>query len=56
MKIILDNQADSPYHQKVEIEGDGEDINAAGDLIKQALLGMGFHPDSVKELFNEEEE
>jgi len=56
MKIILDNQMESPYYQRVEIEGNGEDIWAYGDIIKQALLGIGFHPNSVKELFGEEEE
>jgi hypothetical protein len=56
MKIIIDNQMESPYHQRVEIEGDGEDIWAYGEIIKQALLGLGFHPNNIKELFNEEEE
>jgi len=31
----------------------GEDIFEVCELLKQALLGMGYHPNSVKEGFNE---
>jgi len=41
---------------KAEISGEGSDIWSVGELIKQALLGIGYHPDTVKDLFNEEEE
>ena len=30
-----------------------EDIFEVCELLKQALLGMGYHPNSVKEAFNE---
>lgn len=30
------------------------DIEALGQLVRQALLGMGYHWDNVRELFGEE--
>lgn len=40
----------------VQIERDGVDHNleVMGQMIEQALLGIGFHPDSVAELFGEQ--
>lgn len=52
MRIEIDNQLEHPFHSKVIIETDSEDIWSIGEDIKQALLGMGFHPDNVKELFS----
>jgi hypothetical protein len=34
----------------------GEDIFEVCELLRQALLGIGFHPDSVKEGFNDSED
>jgi hypothetical protein len=56
MKIILDDQQPEPFHTKVEIEGSASDIWGVGELIKQALLGMGYHPNTVRNLFYEEDE
>lgn len=52
-KIIIE---DLDNNMKSEITGEGVDIWEVGELIKYALLGIGFHPKSVKDLFNESEE
>lgn len=54
MKIILDDEQDAPHKCRVEIIGDGEDAADLVQLFKQAMLGMGFHPDTVKEWFPDE--
>jgi hypothetical protein len=59
MRIEFDNQCDHPYNLKCIIEtgkNSGEDIWQIGELLKQALLGIGYHPDTVNLLFPEEEE
>jgi len=33
---------------------EGPTISEVGDILRQALLGVGFHPDNVKDLFAEE--
>jgi hypothetical protein len=58
MKITLDNQGEGEYRLVCTIETGrwDEDIWEAGELIKQALLGIGYQLKTVQSLFNEEED
>jgi len=33
---------------------DDQNIHQMGELLKQALLALGYHPETVKELFGDE--
>ena len=54
MMITLDNQQEKPYNIQIQLIGDAEEIVEVMDLIKQALMGYGFHPESIKEYFGDE--
>lgn len=54
MKITLDNQLEQPYNQIVTIEGSAETLTEAMELIRQALLGLGYHSESIKDYFGED--
>lgn len=45
------------YNQKsiVEVDHDDVGIEEMGDILKQLLLSIGFHPDNVNELFCNDE-
>jgi len=45
MKIILQIE-----NKTVTIESDGVDIQDAIEIMKDALLAIGFHPDLVSEI------
>jgi hypothetical protein len=49
MKVTIETE-----FEKCTVEGDGVDMHDTVQLIKQALLGVGFHPETVKEYFEEE--
>ena len=51
MKITLELEK-----KVVTIESDGVDIHDAIELMKGALIAIGFHPDLVKENFENEED
>ena len=55
MKIELTQYHDAEPKTSVVINSNSEDedIFEVCELLKQALLGMGYHPNSVKEGFNE---
>lgn len=50
----MDNQLEVPFNLKITLESSDDTIWDVGGLIKQALLGMGYHSESVSDLFNEE--
>ena len=50
MKIIIEGEG-----IKSEITGNAVEMQEVMELIKQALLGYGFHPDTVKEYTELEE-
>ena len=54
MKLTLEH-TDSGEHRKVMIEevGDDLDIFEALQMVFDALVGFGYHPDSVKDGFVE---
>ena len=58
MKIELTqyHEGKEETHIILNSNQEDEDIFAVCQLFKQALVGIGYHPDSVKEAFNEEEE
>ena len=50
MKITIESK---DITATVSTPHDDVDINEIGNLISQALLGYGFHPTNVEELFAE---
>ena len=55
MKITLET-TESHRHRWISIgdNWDDHDINTVGEMLRTALLAWGFHPDKVKELFDDE--
>lgn len=59
MRIEIDDQNDQPYNTKCVVEtgkNSEENIWEIAQLLKQVLLGIGFHPESIDEIFVKEEE
>lgn len=44
---------ESEYTKSTIQSYDAEDINDLREVIRGAVIGVGFHPDTVKELFGE---
>jgi gamma-glutamyl-gamma-aminobutyrate hydrolase PuuD len=40
------------WHGKVVVEGEAETIEEIHELWKQALLGISYHPETVKEFYD----
>lgn len=57
MKITIESTEPNEIHNmSVSVSVGYDDVSATqlADLLQQVCLGYGYHPDTVKEMFNEE--